>query len=134
MRGQSHCLIARCGSQSHCRSLQAALDELLRDYANPNMGDKYFTFARHMDWFEGHSWAGGIVAFGDGRNQVRVPAPPSGYSRVYIAEPCIGFDLGCIVYVNGLRIPDSISSPTIAVWAGTLDNNVSHTFKIDNHM
>lgn len=50
---------------------QEALDELLRDFANPNTNDKFFTFARHKDWFEGHSWAAGVVAFGDGRNQVR---------------------------------------------------------------
>lgn len=60
---------------------QEALDELLRDFANPNMDDKFFTFARHKDWFEGHSWAGGVVAFGDGRNQVRDP-PCLGFSRV----------------------------------------------------
>lgn len=50
---------------------QEALDELLRDFANPNVADKFFSYARHKDWFEGHSWAGGVVAFGDGRNQVR---------------------------------------------------------------
>lgn len=42
---------------------------LARDIANPSTRDTAFTPFRAMDWFEGHSWAGGLFAFADGRNQ-----------------------------------------------------------------
>ncbi len=51
--------------------MQEALDELIRDFANPDAGDRFFPFARHMDWYEGHSWAAGITPFAAGKNQVR---------------------------------------------------------------
>ena len=40
-----------------------------RDIANPNMEDTYFPITRHKDWFTGHSWAAGLVEYGDNRNQ-----------------------------------------------------------------
>jgi endo-1,3(4)-beta-glucanase len=45
-----------------------------RDYMNPSQDDTYFVPWRLMDWFAGHSWAGGIslgggVAYYNGRNQ-----------------------------------------------------------------
>jgi Glycosyl hydrolase family 81 C-terminal domain len=49
---------------------QAPLDDLLRDFANPRENDRYFPFARHMDWFDGHSWASGYTVFAAGKNQV----------------------------------------------------------------
>lgn len=42
---------------------------LAREIANPSKSDPYFTRFRHMDWYEGHSWAAGLFEFGDGRNQ-----------------------------------------------------------------
>lgn len=44
--------------------------DLVRDYANPNTEDPYFPFARNKDWFLGHSWAGGLFTFEEGKNQV----------------------------------------------------------------
>ena len=55
----------------HDTLVQEALDELIRDFANPETGDRFFPFARHMDWYEGHSWAAGITPFAAGKNQVR---------------------------------------------------------------
>jgi endoglucanase Acf2 len=52
-------------------ALQEALDELIRDFANPDAGDHFFPFARMFDWYEGHSWAAGITPFAAGKNQVR---------------------------------------------------------------
>ncbi len=46
------------------------VNALVRDIANPSpSGDPYFTQFRHHDWYEGHSWAAGLQANGDGRNQ-----------------------------------------------------------------
>ena len=42
---------------------------LARDIANPSPSDAYFPRVRNFDWFVGHSWAAGLFAFGDGRNQ-----------------------------------------------------------------
>jgi endo-1,3(4)-beta-glucanase len=42
---------------------------LARDIANPSPADSYFPMVRNFDWFVGHSWAAGLFAFGDGRNQ-----------------------------------------------------------------
>ncbi len=57
-------------STNACNFLQEALNELIRDFANPDAGDRFFPFARHMDWYEGHSWAAGITPFAAGKNQV----------------------------------------------------------------
>jgi Glycosyl hydrolase family 81 C-terminal domain len=62
-----------CPTPCTCRPLQAPLDDLLRDFANPRETDRYFPFARHMDWFDGHSWASGYTVFAAGKNQVRQP-------------------------------------------------------------
>ena len=46
------------------------VNDIIRDIANPSpSGDPYFTQFRHLDWYEGHSWAAGLQANGDGRNQ-----------------------------------------------------------------
>uniref|UniRef100_A0A7S1J168 glucan endo-1,3-beta-D-glucosidase n=1 Tax=Eutreptiella gymnastica TaxID=73025 RepID=A0A7S1J168_9EUGL len=42
---------------------------LVRDIANPSRRDPYFTPFRMFDWYVGHSWALGIVADANGRNQ-----------------------------------------------------------------
>ena len=64
-----------------CHPLQAPLDDLLRDFANPRENDRYFPFARHMDWFDGHSWASGYTVFAAGKNQVRQALCPNGHNR-----------------------------------------------------
>lgn len=44
---------------------------LVRDYANPSSDDNFFPMFRHKDWFQGNSWASGIISppFRNGRNQ-----------------------------------------------------------------
>lgn len=55
---------------SWAASYQTKVNNMIRDIANPSpSGDPYFTQFRHFDWFEGHSWAAGLQANGDGRNQ-----------------------------------------------------------------
>lgn len=49
---------------------QGKVNDIIRDIANPSpSSDPYFTQLRHYDWYEGHSWAAGLQANGDGRNQ-----------------------------------------------------------------
>lgn len=42
---------------------------LARDYANSINGDSYFPFSRNFDWYMGHSWAEGLFASADGKNE-----------------------------------------------------------------
>ena len=78
-KGTSRCSLIRlqacAGTTLTCavciRPLQEALDELIRDFANPDAGDRFFPFARMFDWYEGHSWAAGITPFAAGKNQVK---------------------------------------------------------------
>jgi endoglucanase Acf2 len=59
-----------------------ALATVVRDFANPNKADPYFPLARMMDWWEGHSWAGGMQVFGDGKNQESTSESVNGYYAV----------------------------------------------------
>lgn len=45
------------------------VNSLVRDVANPSRDDAYFPVFRSFDWFAGHSWAAGLFASGDGKNQ-----------------------------------------------------------------
>ena len=47
------------------------VDALMHDVANnPNIQDgSFFPLARHMSWFDGHSFASGLFAFGNGKSQ-----------------------------------------------------------------
>ncbi|ODV97962.1 hypothetical protein PACTADRAFT_37638, partial [Pachysolen tannophilus NRRL Y-2460] len=42
---------------------------LIRDVANPSSEDTYFPVFRNFDWFNGHSWAHGITAQADGKDE-----------------------------------------------------------------
>ncbi len=43
--------------------------DLAREIANPSRGDGYFALQRYKDWFDGNSWANGLVPYGGGKNQ-----------------------------------------------------------------
>jgi endo-1,3(4)-beta-glucanase len=43
--------------------------DLMRDISNPSRTDGHFALMRYHDLFEGHSWANGMIPFGDGKNQ-----------------------------------------------------------------
>ncbi|CAH2350715.1 endo-1,3(4)-beta-glucanase 1 [[Candida] railenensis] len=45
------------------------VNSLIRDVANPSTDDSYFPVSRMFDWFAGHSWAAGLAANGDGKNE-----------------------------------------------------------------
>jgi Glycosyl hydrolase family 81 C-terminal domain len=42
---------------------------LVRDIANPSKDDSFFPTFRHKDWYQGSSWASGLISFLNGRNQ-----------------------------------------------------------------
>ncbi|GAB0142401.1 hypothetical protein EsHS_00002952 [Epichloe bromicola] len=42
---------------------------LVRDVANSSKDDKFFPMWRSFDWYHGHSWAHGLYAATDGKNQ-----------------------------------------------------------------
>ncbi|OAA64199.1 beta-glucanase [Niveomyces insectorum RCEF 264] len=47
----------------------AFVDLLVRDYANPTRRDGLFPVFRSFDWYHGHSWAHGLFASMDGKDQ-----------------------------------------------------------------
>ncbi|KAF6826769.1 glycoside hydrolase family 81 protein [Colletotrichum musicola] len=48
---------------------RAYVDALVRDVANPSTQDPYFPTWRAFDWYHGHSWAHGLYASYDGKDQ-----------------------------------------------------------------
>ncbi|KAI5961771.1 ACF3 [Candida margitis] len=45
------------------------VNSLVRDVANPSRSDSYFPVSRSFSWYDGHSWAAGLYASNDGKNQ-----------------------------------------------------------------
>lgn len=43
--------------------------DLIRDIGNPSRGDGHYALNRYKDWFDGNSWANGLVPYGGGKNQ-----------------------------------------------------------------
>jgi len=48
---------------------KAYVSALIRDFANPSSDDPHFPVQRSFDWFVGHSWAKGLFASADGKDQ-----------------------------------------------------------------
>lgn len=45
------------------------VNSLVRDVANPSSDDKFFPVFRSFDWYSGHSWAKGMFASSDGKDE-----------------------------------------------------------------
>lgn len=45
------------------------VNTLVRDVANPSAKDEVFPMWRNFDWYHGHSWAHGLYAAMDGKDQ-----------------------------------------------------------------
>lgn len=45
------------------------VNALVRDYANPSTSDTQFPVSRAFDWYHGHSWAKGLFASADGKDE-----------------------------------------------------------------
>lgn len=57
------------GSGTWLSENRSWVEDLLRDYANPNASDPYFPVFRSFDWYVGHSWAKGLFTSGDGKDE-----------------------------------------------------------------
>lgn len=50
-------------------SVKGWVNDLARDFASTSDDDQYFPAFRSFDWYNGHSWAKGVFASGDGKDQ-----------------------------------------------------------------
>ncbi|KAG7926121.1 hypothetical protein KL925_003883 [Ogataea polymorpha] len=57
------------GDGSFLKFSRAWVDTLIRDVANPSKEDSYFPVFRCFDFFNGHSFANGLFAHGDGKDE-----------------------------------------------------------------
>ncbi|EGV59927.1 glycoside hydrolase [Yamadazyma tenuis ATCC 10573] len=57
------------GKWFSCSNVKNYTDTLIRDVANPSTQDPFFPQFRSFDWFHGHSFAHGIFASGDGKDE-----------------------------------------------------------------
>ncbi|KAJ2053734.1 hypothetical protein H4S04_000499 [Coemansia sp. S16] len=67
-----------------------AIDLLARDYCDPSNADEYFPFMRCFDFYEGHSVASGLFAFGDSRNQESTSEAINAYYAAYLYAQATG--------------------------------------------
>ena len=83
------------------------VDQILRNIANPTPLDPHYTVARNKDWFVGHSWAQGLYAGGDGRNQESSSEAVNAWYGVYLWGLATGDDrvrdLGRLMLAMELR-------------------------------
>ncbi|MGB1074938.1 MAG: glycosyl hydrolase [Flavobacteriales bacterium] len=83
------------------------VDHLVRNLANPSSSDPHYTQARNKDWFVGHSWASGLFAFGDGRNQESSSEAVNAWYGVYLWGLATGrtdlADLGRFLLATEIR-------------------------------
>ena len=63
---------------------------LIRAFANPHRDDDYFPQLRHKDWYMGHSWASGIVAFNDGNNMESTSESVNAYYSLMLLGEALG--------------------------------------------
>ncbi|RQM30763.1 hypothetical protein B5M09_007704 [Aphanomyces astaci] len=63
---------------------RAALMSIVRDIANNSPHDPYFPLARHMSWFDGHSFASGVYVLDGGKSQESVSEAINAYYGVYL--------------------------------------------------
>lgn len=57
------------GDKTFLAKSKGYVETLLRDICNPSSKDKYFPVFRSFDFFGGHSWANGLFAHGDGKDE-----------------------------------------------------------------
>lgn len=57
------------GDGSWVNKAKSWVETLIRDYCNPSSSDPYFPVFRSFDFFNGHSFANGLFAHGDGKDE-----------------------------------------------------------------
>ncbi|KXN69581.1 glycoside hydrolase family 81 protein [Conidiobolus coronatus NRRL 28638] len=60
------------------------VEDLVRDYANPNGNDPFYPKFRCFDFYDGHSWASGLFDFFDGKNQESTSEAVNAYYAIYL--------------------------------------------------
>lgn len=68
------------------------ITDLARDIANPSRTDNYFTLQRYKDWFDGNSWANGLVPYGGGKNQESSSEAANAWYGLYLLGLAAGND------------------------------------------
>ena len=71
---------------------KSAIDTLVRDICNPDSTDPDFPFARHKDFFDGHSWASGLFQQANGKGQESSSEAINAYYAVYLYGLAAGYD------------------------------------------
>ncbi len=64
--------------------------DLIRDIGNPSRSDGRYALSRYKDWFEGHSWANGMIPFGDGKNQESSSEAINAWYGMYLFGAAMG--------------------------------------------
>eukprot|EP00667_Euglena_gracilis_P004714 EG_transcript_4740 len=65
---------------------------LARDIANPSKADPHYPLYRYFDWYAGHSWAAGLMAFSAGRNQESTSEAINAWYAMQLYGEAIGDD------------------------------------------
>lgn len=60
------------------------LDTIVRDICNPDATDSDFPFARHKDFYDGHSWASGLFPQANGKGQESSSEAANAYYACYL--------------------------------------------------
>lgn len=63
---------------------RSAMEAIIRDVCNPDSGDSDFPFFRHVDLFDGHSWASGLFKQGNGKGQESSSESLNAYYSAYL--------------------------------------------------
>ncbi|MCB0724142.1 MAG: T9SS type A sorting domain-containing protein [Ignavibacteriae bacterium] len=66
--------------------------DLIRDIANPNRSDGHYALNRYKDWFDGNSWANGLVPYGGGKNQESSSEAINAWYGMYLFGLAMGND------------------------------------------
>jgi endo-1,3(4)-beta-glucanase len=66
--------------------------DLIREISNPSRNDGHFGLSRYRDWFEGHSWANGMVPYGAGKNQESTSEAQNAWYGMYLFGLAMGND------------------------------------------
>ena len=63
---------------------KAPMETIIRDFCNPDPTDPDFPYARHKDFFDGHSWASGLFQQANGKGQESSSEASNAYYAVYL--------------------------------------------------
>ncbi|MBN8569309.1 MAG: T9SS type A sorting domain-containing protein [Ignavibacteria bacterium] len=68
------------------------ITDLAREIANPSRTDQHFALQRYKDWYDGNSWANGMVPYGGGKNQESTSEACNAWYGLYLLGVATGND------------------------------------------